>query len=497
MTLNNAIVCLIGLLCIACSTEAQEDLAWGDAAIRSRCRFPLHASQSEGETVHCGTLHVPALRAERERGEFSLHFALFKATPPGKTDAVVEILGGPGQSWNEVSRRITTDFVNQRGQDLVVVEQRGATRSSPQLECENLESPDACLAELQSRGVVVEGINYVEMADDIADLTQALGFDQVNLLGTSYGTRIALEHVRRHPERTRSVVLDSAFPVEVQSDNEAGVDVFRTKQAIFEACARETSCAAAFPDLWKRLLALRLVLAEHPLRFEGLPFQLGFQDVWYFLDDVASYAPRYLPAIVNLVDTLATQYRGREVPAKMSEWFSKARQIFNIVRSDFASMFASCSDLQHVTVEAVDRSLATVPSEYQNLLLRSNFQDHANYCQQWPRAETDGTPVSNPDIPVLWLSGALDARTPMRWAESTLPHLRRSTLVSFSQLGHAVIGLDTSHCALQLANRFMQNPDEPLDTSCMSQVPQSFVIDQKELFEALEQTADQQQSSDN
>ena len=57
--------------------------------------------------------------------------------------------------------------------------------------------------------------NTASNAADINDLRLALGYDQVNLWGGSYGTRLALGVMRDYPEGLRSVVLDSVYPPDV------------------------------------------------------------------------------------------------------------------------------------------------------------------------------------------------------------------------------------------------------------------------------------------
>jgi len=44
---------------------------------------------------------------------------------------------------------------------------------------------------------------------DLEAVRQALGGPKLDLVGGSYGTRVALEYLRRHPEAVRTVVLDS------------------------------------------------------------------------------------------------------------------------------------------------------------------------------------------------------------------------------------------------------------------------------------------------
>jgi pimeloyl-ACP methyl ester carboxylesterase len=49
--------------------------------------------------------------------------------------------------------------------------------------------------------------------DDLDDVRDALGYAELNLWGTSYGTRAALVYLRQHPEHVRSVILDGVAPM--------------------------------------------------------------------------------------------------------------------------------------------------------------------------------------------------------------------------------------------------------------------------------------------
>ena len=77
----------------------------------------------------------------------------------------------------------------------------------------------------------------------------ALGYDQVNLWGGSYGTRLALEVMRRHPVGLRSVVLDSVYPPDVDLYAEAPANFSRALERLFSACAANPICVQAYPNL--------------------------------------------------------------------------------------------------------------------------------------------------------------------------------------------------------------------------------------------------------
>src|SRR5690606_39073830 len=103
---------------------------------------------------------------------------------------------------------------------------RGTGYSQPFLGCygdeeaeDNLAYARLCHADLTAQGIRLNAYTSAENAADIADLRVALGYEQVNLYGISYGTRLALTIMRDHPQGIRSVVLDSVYPPDAMGQN--------------------------------------------------------------------------------------------------------------------------------------------------------------------------------------------------------------------------------------------------------------------------------------
>src|SRR5205814_5537935 len=48
--------------------------------------------------------------------------------------------------------------------------------------------------------------------DDLDDVRAWLGYDRINLIGSSYGTRAALVYLRRHPKLVHTVTLIGVAP---------------------------------------------------------------------------------------------------------------------------------------------------------------------------------------------------------------------------------------------------------------------------------------------
>ncbi len=102
----------------------------------------------------------------------------------GAGDAVVVVHGGPGldHAYLRPGLDILADSLS-----LVYYDQRGTGRSEVPL------GPDA--------------INLDAFVEDIDHLREALGLEQVTVLGHSFGGLIAMAYALEHPERTRALVL--------------------------------------------------------------------------------------------------------------------------------------------------------------------------------------------------------------------------------------------------------------------------------------------------
>ncbi|MFN8451851.1 MAG: alpha/beta fold hydrolase [Anaerolineae bacterium] len=91
--------------------------------------------------------------------------------------------------------------------------------------------------------------NSIQSAADVAALREALGYDEWNLFGVSYGTRLALATIRDNPTGVRSVILDSTYPPQVNDQEEASSDEVTTFSVLFNGCAADSVCNDAYPDL--------------------------------------------------------------------------------------------------------------------------------------------------------------------------------------------------------------------------------------------------------
>ena len=216
-------------------TPAQSATAVAGGYLPAACPNPIMAGLPQldlGADFECGYLTVPENRSAQDGRTIRLAVAAARATAPARLpDAIVYLTGGPGNSALASAAGLVEAGWNAE-RDLVVLEQRGTLKSEPLLACPELdtyldgavgspptssdvaaqeaEALQACRDRIAAEGWDLAAYNTTENAADVADLRVALGIEEWNVYGVSYGTYVALELLRNQPEGIRAVVLDSS-----------------------------------------------------------------------------------------------------------------------------------------------------------------------------------------------------------------------------------------------------------------------------------------------
>ena len=107
----------------------------------------------------------------------------------------------------------------------------------------------ACHDRLVREGVNLNAYTTIQNAADVHDLVRALGYQQVNLYGTSYGSRLALTVMRLFPADLRSVVLDSVMPPQTNFFTGRAAADQQAFDTLFRGCAASTACNQKYPHL--------------------------------------------------------------------------------------------------------------------------------------------------------------------------------------------------------------------------------------------------------
>ncbi|MEE8583842.1 MAG: alpha/beta fold hydrolase, partial [Acidobacteriota bacterium] len=197
-------------------------------------RLQIEDCQFDGvrAQVECGTLEVFENRKAAAGRKIKIYFVRARATGPDPApDPIFELSGGPGaQATSNLAGQLRNSSESLEKRDVVIFDQRGTGRSDP-LDCSHVDlkaDPSAfqrlfdqdffdpevyrsCLQKLKPKADLTQYTTSI-IADDINELRQALGYQKINLEGGSYGTRLGLEYIRRHPETVRAAVLRGVAP---------------------------------------------------------------------------------------------------------------------------------------------------------------------------------------------------------------------------------------------------------------------------------------------
>ncbi len=429
----------------------------------AECRLPRVAMAAQ-----CGELEVPVDRTQPSGRRIRLTVAVLPAnTLTPRPDPLFILAGGPGQAATRLGPFAEQLTGVRRDRDLVLVDQRGTGRSSP-LDCAALRQDDgieaaidvddlpkakACAAELAARGVDLAQYTTAAFVADLDAMRVALGYDRINLWGGSYGTRVALEYLRRHPARVRSMVLDGVVPPGMAPM----LDVWATREAaleaVFAACAASPACRAAHPDPAATLAAIgkRLgpqgqdVALADPRTGETRTLRVTFDRVV-----LALQALFYVPELSSLVPELV----GRAAAGDFGGLFAATSMLAADVSEqiDAALQFSvSCTDdAPRLTPAGIAQALAGVRS-------RAVVERMLAVCSIWPRGTVPAdaaTPVASA-VPVLILSGGLDPVTPPAYGERVAATLPNSRHVVAAGYGHIV---SPHACAPRLISAFVDDP---------------------------------------
>jgi Tol biopolymer transport system component/pimeloyl-ACP methyl ester carboxylesterase len=438
-----------------------------------------------GRGMECGYLVVPEDRTQPQGPQIRLPVVIIKsASPDPAPDPVVHLAGGPGISLlDDMEAYLGTggyDILEVR--DNIMFNQRGTHYAEPFLACpgrtefqwdlagqgltleernqRGVEFLLECQDDLLERGVNLSAYNSAENAADVNDLRIALGYEQINLYGASYGSRLALTVMRDHPEGIRSAIIDAVLPPQANPNQEIALKVDRALNAVFEDCAANPRCSQAYPDLETTFYELVDELNTDPI---SLHFREGtvIVDGYAFVEAIFQllYSPSDIPRIPYLID------RAREGRYPEPSIFAVPD------RSTWApGMFYSVWCREEMAFETLEEAYA-LAAELPPVLSDYLADDYDwEVCASWQAGVAD--PIENQavvsDIPTLVLSGRYDPVTPPAWGEMAAETLSNSFSYWFPNLGHGA--MPSNPCALEIGLQFLDDPTVEPDTSCMDRL---------------------------
>jgi pimeloyl-ACP methyl ester carboxylesterase len=427
------------------------------------------------ETID-GILKVPENRDNPNSRTLNLVYKVLKAKDTSARKAPIVILqGGPGgatlileSAWENSPLR------NDR--DIVLMDQRGTGESEANCaelgqamfdimrkdldeegEIKMLDSLlSVCKNTMKKDGVDLAGYSSRENAADFEDLRKALGYDQWNLLGGSYGSRLGLTIMRDFPDGVRSSVLMGILAPETNLLNDGNENFENSLLSVLERCGKNEACNSRYPNLKERLLKTINKIRTAPLRFEyeGKPFVLNSQDalllIYVSLYDRQSIGA--IPLLIEALENAETEHLKKAIKG--------VENILNLINWSMNYSVMVYEEMPFYDEVAMIESLKRSELNF-GFSTQSTGIAMLNDWHSYRASDIENQPVVS-EIPTLMTSGALDHVTPVRNAKGALQHLKN---------GYELIFLDEAHnifnpCFNEIAEDFLNDPSHKPNMDC-------------------------------
>jgi pimeloyl-ACP methyl ester carboxylesterase len=476
------------LLVMGCSREASGPPMSNPGTVEALT--PCPDVQPEHPLL-CGRLSVPEDRSHPGGRRIELNVTVLRASAtPRQSDPVFLFSGGPGEQATRAAP-IWADLPFERHRDMVFVDQRG-TRGSGSLYCEDLDDPpdvtmprfylpavERCRDRLARRADLTK-YSTLDAVEDFDAVRQWLGYDRVNVMGGSYGSRVVLEYLRRHGDHTRTAILAGPVPTDFKRPLYYGRDGLAALRGIFAACQLDAACRRAFPDAPRQLdVVLRRLGREpaavpwkHPktgaaitVRIDGATFS---EIVWKFLQ--GELAARKLPFMIARAGS-------GDFTALLEGAFNDGRLA---LRDPIEGMYLSVTCPE----ETLEIAASDIGPETPDFLGSDRLTRQINACRIWPRSNLPADlfePVRT-SVPALIVTGALDPVTPTRWGQRLLESMPNARLIDVPGMSHGFTEMDNFiPCIGGLSFSFWNvGTAVGLDTSCVATMkPPGFFVPNK------------------
>jgi pimeloyl-ACP methyl ester carboxylesterase len=215
----------------------------------ARYSWPPEPCVVDGIDAHCGTFLAPENRTRPNGRTIGLHVVVLPSfAKPARPDAIVYLAGGPGSAaTDDAAVRSEQLTLLRTSHDILLVDQRGTGRSK-------LRGPD----------VTQYGTRMA--MDDLDAVRAALGYRQLDVIGSSYGATAAQVYLKLHPSSVRTLVLAGGTAIDVPFFSRYAVNAQRALGQLAKSCTAQPDCRTAFPH-WERQFG-ELVRAwnAHPVR---------------------------------------------------------------------------------------------------------------------------------------------------------------------------------------------------------------------------------------
>ena len=411
-----------------------------------------------------------------------------------RDDPIIYLTGGPGVKAQGYVDRLKDHGVVQ-ARDLYILEQRGIgwsgdfcptyflqdptaanTPDWDKYQRAGLEAMETCFAAAQAANVDLSGYSSIENARDVKALRTALGFDQWNIWGISYGSILGQAYLKEDPDGIRAAVIDAIVPLQQDITFHHIARYYdRVLTMLDEACVAHGKCAKKFPDFKERLEAAIMKTSMAPIEVDAIDEELFPSGKGYFFQDIIGGAPFVLfyeqdnyATIPAFIDSFIRLVEKEDYePFRLMT--AGGAPVFDISQGMYNAI--ACNDNWHAAMrQAFEEDFADYPALSMIFGDPALVEEQARICQRYgatPRSPDDYLAVDT-DIRTLIVEGAMDPITPPPLAKAILSGFSNGTYVEFPFAGHGPTR--SVECAGDFLTKFFDAPDGELDTTCVDEM---------------------------
>ena len=432
----------------------------------------------------CAQFPVPENRTDPKSRTLDLKLAIVKSdSQVPEKDLVVYLAGGPGQSAIQTYPELAPAFAPLlKHHDLLLLDQRGTGHSHP-LACPGVEKRMEKLAEgnlspVQRAELVGECAREVEKTSDpryyttsdaVADLEavrQALGTPKLDLVGVSYGTRVAQHYASAHHDAVRSIVLDGVVPNQLVLGETFADALQRALKLQAAACSATPACKKAFGDWYATLHRLRDKLKSGP------PQQVTFEDPYSYEPVTRTLDAGTLAGVARLFSYSAVT--AALLPLAVDEAakgnYAPLMGQSQLMTDDLSGSLQGGMQLSVICTE--DAPLLAPRAQDADTLLGNQLIDgFIAECKAWPHnpMPKDFHAPFKTSIPTLLISGEREPVTPPGYAGEVLKGLSDGRSLVVNGLGHAEA--INAGCMPDLVGQFIDKlQPQRLDAQCLKRI---------------------------
>jgi pimeloyl-ACP methyl ester carboxylesterase len=432
---------MAGLMIAGCSTEAAaaptvpEGARVGELIGLEDCEFQPPNSKANYD-AECGTLVVPENWDVAGSRLIALPVVRIPADDPQPADPVFYLTGGPGQTnlawappdWLLRTRDVV--MVGYRGVDGTVVlscpdaeglfaAHMGRDLISDALREEGGAVARKCARAHQEAGVDLSGYAIPGVVEDLEAARKALGYERINLLSESYGTRIAQIYAYLHPDSLRRAVLIGV--------NTPGRFIWRPADFdrligyISGLCEQDAVCSSRTDDFAQAMYAVNHKMPERWLFFKIDPGTIRFGSHMLF------FSNRQMPMVF---DAYLAAAEGDASGLAMMNLLGRLAPTGQVVFGDQIIKAASADVDRYDGLESVSLGESIMGAPLSEMMWP--------VVAEWPveLIWQDLRELQESDVEMLLVNGTVDFSTPPFALDEAEPYFHNAQIVLLPEFSH-------------------------------------------------------------